>query len=35
MCKGVKTIEMKRPSELLSGYFYNNFGKINENMSHR
>ena len=25
-----KSIEMKRPAELLDGYFYNIFSKINE-----
>jgi hypothetical protein len=27
------SIEMKKPSELMSGYFYNIFGKINENLN--
>jgi len=31
----LKSIEMKNPSELLDGYFYNIFGKINENISHQ
>ncbi|ARF10684.1 divergent protein kinase [Hokovirus HKV1] len=29
----LKSIEMKNPVDLLNGYFYNIFGKINENIS--
>lgn len=28
----LKSIEMKKPLDLLNGYFYNIFGKINENI---
>ena len=30
MYKGVKSIEMKKTAELLDGYFYNIFSKINK-----